>query len=128
MFKYEGQNSFPFLETNSAGKSACLRPISLLDYRDELLRPRLLLASSLSYHHREINLLMIHDRSLVSQAKGTCTMTFSDLFLKELNELDDPMCELQGDSNLELPLNETVRAQLKQFLASLGPGHWGYIS
>ena len=55
-------------------------------------------------------------------------MTFSDLFLKELNELDDPMCELQGDSNLELPLNETVRAQLKQFLASLGPGHRGYIS
>ena len=61
---------------------------------------------------------MIHDRSLVSQAKGTCTMTFSDLFLKELNELDDPMCKLQGDSNLELPLNETVRARLKQSLAS----------
>lgn len=52
-------------------------------------------------------------------------MTFLDIFLKELNELDDPMCELRSDSNLELPLNETVRAQLKHFLAS-SDGERGY--
>ncbi len=45
-------------------------------------------------------------------------MILSDLLLKELNELDDPLCELQGDPNLGLPLKETVRARLKQSLAS----------
>ena len=46
-------------------------------------------------------------------------MIFLGLFLKELNELDDPMCERQGDSNFELALTEAVCAQLKQSLASL---------
>ena len=45
-------------------------------------------------------------------------MILSDLLLKELNELDDPLCELLGDPNLGLPLNEMVRARLKRSLAS----------
>ncbi len=45
-------------------------------------------------------------------------MILSDLLLKELNDRDDPLGELQGDPNLGLPLKETVRARLKQSLAS----------
>ncbi len=45
-------------------------------------------------------------------------MILSDFLLKELNSLDAPLCELQGDPNLGLPLNEMVRARLKQSLAS----------
>ncbi len=45
-------------------------------------------------------------------------MILSDLLLKELNDRDDPLGELQGDPNFGLPLKETVRARLKQSLAS----------
>ncbi|NKB81090.1 MAG: hypothetical protein GKS05_04200 [Nitrospirales bacterium] len=50
-------------------------------------------------------------------------MNLSDLSLKEFKELvngivDDRLCELLGDPDLGLPLDETVRARLKQSLAS----------
>ena len=50
-------------------------------------------------------------------------MNLADLSLKELKELlngmvDDRLCELLGDPDLGLPLDETVRARLKQSLAS----------
>lgn len=49
-------------------------------------------------------------------------MNLSDLSLKELKDLvngmvDDRLCELLGDPDLGLPLDETVRARLKQSLA-----------
>jgi len=47
-------------------------------------------------------------------------MILSDLLLKELNELDDPLCGLPGDPNLGLPLKDLVRARLKQSFASSG--------
>ena len=53
---------------------------------------------------------------------NSCTIILSEFLLKELNKLDDLPCELQGDPNLGLPLNETVRARLKQSLAS---SDWG---
>jgi len=50
-------------------------------------------------------------------------MNISDLSLKDFKELvngmvDDRLCELLGDPDLGLPLDETVRARLKQSLAS----------
>ena len=50
-------------------------------------------------------------------------MNLSDLSLKDFKELvngivDDRLCELLGDPELGLPLDETVRARLKQSLAS----------
>ena len=50
-------------------------------------------------------------------------MNLADLPLKELKELvngivDDRLCELLGDPDLGLPLDETVRARLKVSLAS----------
>ncbi len=50
-------------------------------------------------------------------------MNLSDLSLKDFKELvngmvDDRLCELLGDPDLGLPLDETVRARLKQSLAS----------
>ncbi len=50
-------------------------------------------------------------------------MSLSDLSLKDFKELvngmvDDRLCELLGDPDLGLPLDETVRARLKQSLAS----------
>ncbi len=50
-------------------------------------------------------------------------MNLADLPLKELKELvngivDDRLCELLGDPDLGLPLDETVRARLKESLAS----------
>ncbi|MEC4680851.1 MAG: hypothetical protein VST67_09175 [Nitrospirota bacterium] len=50
-------------------------------------------------------------------------MNLSDLPLKEFKELvngivDDRLCELLGDPDLGLPLDETVRARLKVSLAS----------
>ena len=50
-------------------------------------------------------------------------MNLSDLSLKELKDLvngmvDDRLCELLGDPDLGLLLDETVRARLKQSLAS----------
>ena len=50
-------------------------------------------------------------------------MNLSDLSQKEFKELvngivDDRLCELLGDPDLGLPLDETVRARLKESLAS----------
>ena len=50
-------------------------------------------------------------------------MNLSDLSLKDFKELvngmvDDRLCELLGDPDLGLPLDETVRVRLKQSLAS----------
>ena len=50
-------------------------------------------------------------------------MKLSDLPQKEFKELvngivDDRLCELLGDPDLGLPLDETVRARLKESLAS----------
>ena len=50
-------------------------------------------------------------------------MKLSDLSQKEFKELvnsmvDDRLCELLGDPDLGLPLDETVRARLKESLAS----------
>ena len=50
-------------------------------------------------------------------------MKLSDLSMKEFKELvngmvDDRLCELLGDPDLGLPLDEQVRARLKQSLAS----------
>ena len=50
-------------------------------------------------------------------------MTLSDLSQKEFKDLisgivDDRLCELLGDPDLGLPLDETVRARLKESLAS----------
>ena len=50
-------------------------------------------------------------------------MNLSDLSLKDFKELvngmvDDRLCELLGDPDLGLPLDETIRARLKQSLAS----------
>ena len=50
-------------------------------------------------------------------------MNLSDLPRKEFKELvdgivDDRLCELLGDPDLGLPLDETVRARLKVSLAS----------
>ncbi len=50
-------------------------------------------------------------------------MNLSDLSLKDFKVLvngmvDDRLCELLGDPDLGLPLDETVRARLKQSLAS----------
>ena len=55
--------------------------------------------------------------------KGVYMMNLTDLSLKELKELlngmvDDRLCELLGDPDPGLPLDETVRARLKQSLAS----------
>ncbi len=60
---------------------------------------------------------------MVPRVKGACTMNLSDLSLKDFKELvngmvDDRLCELLGDPDLGLPLDETVRARLKQSLAS----------
>ena len=50
-------------------------------------------------------------------------MKLSDLSQPEFKELvngivDDRLCELLGDPDLGLPLDETVRARLKESLAS----------
>ena len=50
-------------------------------------------------------------------------MKLSDMSQKEFKELvngivDDRLCELLGDPDLGLPLDETVRARLKESLAS----------
>ena len=50
-------------------------------------------------------------------------MKLSDLSQKEFKELvnalvDDRLCDLLGDPDLGLPLDETVRARLKESLAS----------
>lgn len=50
-------------------------------------------------------------------------MNLSDLSQQEFKELvnamvDDRLCELLGDPDLGLPLDETVRARLKESLAS----------
>ena len=50
-------------------------------------------------------------------------MKLSDLSQKEFKELvnamvDDHLCDLLGDPDLGLPLDETVRAGLKESLAS----------
>ncbi len=50
-------------------------------------------------------------------------MNLSDLSLKDFKELvngmvDDRLCELLGDPDLGLPLDDTVRARLKESLAS----------
>jgi hypothetical protein len=50
-------------------------------------------------------------------------MKLSDLSQKEFKELvngmvDDHLCDLLGDPDLGLPLDETVRARLKESLAS----------
>ena len=54
---------------------------------------------------------------------GDFTMKLSDLSQKEFKEMvnsmvDDRLCELLGDPDLGLALDEKVRAQLKQVLAS----------
>jgi hypothetical protein len=53
----------------------------------------------------------------------TEVMKLSDLSQKGFKELvngmvDDRLCELLGDPDLGLPLDETVRARLKESLAS----------
>ena len=50
-------------------------------------------------------------------------MKISDLSQKEFKELvnamvDDRLCDLLGDPDLGLPLDESVRARLKESLAS----------
>ena len=50
-------------------------------------------------------------------------MKLSDLSQKEFKELvnamvDDRLCDLLGDPDLGLPLDESVRARLKESLAS----------
>ena len=50
-------------------------------------------------------------------------MNFSELSQKDFKALvngivDDWLCELLGDPDLGLPLDETVRARLKESLAS----------
>ena len=50
-------------------------------------------------------------------------MKLSDLSQKEFKELvnamvDDRLCDLLGDPDLGLPMDETVRARLKESLAS----------
>ena len=50
-------------------------------------------------------------------------MNLSDLSSQEFKDLvkglvDDRLCELLGDPDLGLPLDETVRARLKESLAS----------
>lgn len=55
--------------------------------------------------------------------KGGFTMKPSDLSQKEFKELvnsmvDDRLCELLGDPDLGLALDEKVRTQLKQVLNS----------
>lgn len=50
-------------------------------------------------------------------------MNLADLSFKELKELlnsmvDDRLCELLGDPDLGLPLDEKIRARLKLSLAS----------
>ena len=50
-------------------------------------------------------------------------MNVSDLSLDDFKTLvngivDDRLCELLGDPDLGLPLDETIRARLKQSLAS----------
>ena len=50
-------------------------------------------------------------------------MKLSDLSQQEFKELvnglvDDRLCDLLGDPDLGLPLDETIRARLKESLAS----------
>ncbi|MGB0909272.1 MAG: hypothetical protein ACPGYT_02830 [Nitrospirales bacterium] len=50
-------------------------------------------------------------------------MNLSDLSSREFKDLvkglvDDRLCELLGDPDLGLPLDETVRARLKESLSS----------
>lgn len=57
------------------------------------------------------------------QLQGGSTMKLSDLSEKEFKELvssmvDDRLCELLGDPDLGLALDEKVREQLKQVLNS----------
>lgn len=52
-------------------------------------------------------------------------MNLSDLSKEDFTKLvtalvDDRLCELLGDPDLGLPLDETVRARLKESLASSG--------
>ena len=62
-------------------------------------------------------------RAILPYADGACTMKISDLSLDELKELvngivDDRLRELLGNPDLGLPLEESVRARLKESLAS----------
>lgn len=55
--------------------------------------------------------------------KGALTMKLSDLSQKEFKELvnslvDDRLCELLGNPDLGLALDEKVRAEMKQVLES----------
>lgn len=55
--------------------------------------------------------------------KGIKTMNLSELSQQEFKTLvnslvDDRLCELLGDPDLGLPLDETIRARLKASLAS----------
>lgn len=55
--------------------------------------------------------------------KGALTMKLSDLSQKEFKEMvnsmvDDRLCELLGNPDLGLALDEKVRAELKQVLES----------
>ncbi len=60
---------------------------------------------------------------IVLQVNGACMMNISDLSLDELRELvnglvDDRLRELLGNPDLGLSLDESVRARLRESLAS----------
>ena len=61
--------------------------------------------------------------AIVPQVNGACMMNISDLSHDELRELvnglvDDRLRELLGNPDLGLPLDESVRARLRESLAS----------
>jgi len=74
-----------------------------------------------TFNHPALNLKLLSLE--VQTGQEISVMKLSDLSQQEFKELvngmvDDRLCDLLGDPDLGLPLDETVRARLKESLAS----------